>query len=97
MASVLKGATLNGTGAAYTALGTDTTRRDVEVSVTLAAYVVTDAADASAAATAASAGNYFAVPANVVVRLDNVSPATTWIRSQSATSAVYTVKWFQPS
>jgi len=97
MASVFKGATLNGTGAAYTALGTDTNRRDVEVSTTLGAYVVTDAATSGDAATAASNGNYFAVPANVVVCLDNVIPATTWIRSQSTTSAVYTVKWFQPS
>ena len=97
MASVFKGATLNGTGSVYTALGTDTTRHDVEVSATLAAYVVTDAADATAAASAASAGNYFAVPGSVIVRLDNVSPATTWIRSQTTTAAVYTVKWFQPS
>lgn len=96
MASIFKGVSVNASTGAYVALGTDTNRRDIEVSCTGAAYVVTDAVDASAALTAASAGAYFQIPANVIVRLDNVALATTWIRGNTAACVVST-KYYQPS
>ena len=97
MASIFKGVAVAASTGSYAAIATETNRRDVEINCTVAAYVVTDVTTSGEAVTAASAGNYYQVPANVIVRLDNIIPANTFIRAQSTGAGVASTKWYIPS
>jgi hypothetical protein len=80
----------SGTAAAFDA--GDTNNKDVHFTCSLACYVVFEAADASAAATAIGV-NPVVCAAGVVHTFYGIKPSTTWVRSQSAaaTAASY---WF---
>jgi hypothetical protein len=68
--------------------------------VTADAYLVFNAANAAAAATAMTNGNAagnnqaMIIPAGTVIELRNIDPTTTWIRSGSATGGLFSFMGF---